>query len=99
MLIPDDPHLQFDDWDRLNSDHSSIAKFLSLSAGNDPKVNYDSIVEDRPKETACLLNLATAMSQIFLANETPLDYFRGIEWDTLTVDRFFGFALPDLAAC
>jgi hypothetical protein len=98
MLIPNDPHLQFDDWDRLNSGHSSIAKFLSLSAGNDPKANYDSIVEDRPKETACLLNLATAMSQIFLANGTPLDYFRGIEWDTLTVDRFFGFALPDLVS-
>jgi len=98
MLIPDDPHLQFDDWDKLNSDLFPIAKFLSLSAGNDPKANYDSIVEDRPKETACLLNLATAMSQIFLANGTPLDYLRGIEWDSLAVDRFFGSAIPDLVS-
>jgi len=99
MLIPDDPHFQFDDWERLISDHSSIAKFLSRPPTSDsPKANYDSIVEDRPKETACLLNLATAMSQVFLANGTPLDYFRGIEWGTLAVDRFFGFAIPDLVA-
>ena len=33
-----------------------------------------------------------------MANGTPLDYFRGIEWDTLKGDRFFGFALPDLVS-
>src|SRR5262249_57500 len=46
----------------------------------------------------CLLNLATAMSQIFLTNGTPLDYFRSIEWITLAKDRFFGYAVPDLVS-
>ena len=49
-------------------------------------------------ETACLLNLATAMSQIFLANGTPLEYFRSIEWATLAQDRFFGYAVPELVS-
>jgi hypothetical protein len=99
MLIPDNPSFAFDPWDVLMANHPRIAQFLSLTpavpnAGN----NYASSVEDRPKETACLLSLATAMSQIFLANGTPLDYFRSIEWATLAQDRFFGYAIPDLVS-
>jgi hypothetical protein len=99
MLIPSDPHFEFDPWDVLVANHPRIAQFLSLtpvvqSASN----NYATSVEDHPRETACLLNLATAMSQIFLANGTPLDYFRSIEWATLAQDRFFGYAVPELVS-
>lgn len=99
MLIPNDPSFEFDPWDVLVANHPGTAHFLSLTpAAPNASDNYAASVEDHPKETACLLNLATAMSQIFLANGTPLDYFRSIEWATLTQDRFFGYALPELVA-
>jgi hypothetical protein len=99
MLVPKDPNFAFDPWDMLVANHPKIAQFLSLTpAAASAKENFAASVEDHPKETACLLNLATAMSQIFLANGTPLDYFRSIEWATLTQDRFFGYAIPDLVS-
>lgn len=100
MLIPDNPSFAFDPWDVLMANHPRIAQFLSLTpaAGSNAADNYASSIEDHPKETACLLNLATAMSQVFLANGTPLDYFRSIEWSTLAQDRFFGYATPELVS-
>lgn len=99
MLIPANPSFEFDSWDVLVANHPKIAQFLSLTPGS-PNAgnNYANSVEDHPKETACLLNLATAMSQICLANGMPLDYFRSIEWATLAQDRFFGYAIPDLVS-
>jgi hypothetical protein len=99
MLVPKNPTFEFDPWDVLVSNHLGIAQFLSLTTTfPDAAKNYATSVEDHPKETACLLTLATAMSQIFLANGTPLDYFRSIEWATLAPDRFFGYAVPDLVS-
>src|SRR6266851_1307209 len=99
MLVPKDPSFQFNSFDTIVANQPNIAKFLSLTpAAGSPKDNYDQSVEDHPTEAACLLNLATAMSQIFLANGTPLDYFRSIEWTTIAKDRFFGYATPDLVS-
>jgi hypothetical protein len=99
MLVPKDPNFAFDPWDVLVANHPKIAQFLSLTpAAASAKENFAANVEEHPKETACLLNLATAMSQIFLANGTPLDHFRSIEWATLAQDRFFGYAIPDLVS-
>jgi hypothetical protein len=99
MLIPSDPHFEFDPWDVLVANHPKTAQFLSLPpVVQSASDNYATSVEDHPRETACLLNLATAMSQIFLANGTPLDYFRSIEWATLAQDRFFGYAVPELVS-
>ena len=97
MLVPQDPSFAFDPWDILKAAHPKTAQFLSLTpeTGEAPD-NYAESIEDHPKEMACLLNLATAMSQIFLQNGTPLDYFRSIEWDSITPDRFFGYATSDL---
>jgi hypothetical protein len=99
MLIPNDSSFEFDPWDVLVANHPKTAQFLSLTpAIQNASDNYAKSVEDHPRETACLLNLATAMSQIFLANGTPLDYFRSIEWATLAEDRFFGYAVPELVS-
>ncbi len=99
MLIPTDPSFEFDPWNVLVADHPKTAQFLALTPTVlDASDNYAKSVEDHPKETACLLNLATAISQIFLTNGTPLDYFRSIEWATLAQDRFFGYALPGLVS-
>ncbi len=68
MLAPKDPSVEFDPWDVLVANYPKIAQFLSLTpAATSAKDNYAASVEDHPKETACLLNLATAMSQLFLA--------------------------------
>jgi len=98
MLIPSEPELQFDSWDVVATNYPQLAAFLSLSSSSAPQDDYNENVENRPRKLACLLNLATAMSQIFLENGTALSYFRGIEWDSLAEDRFFGYALPDLAS-
>ena len=99
MLIPSKPALQFEPWDVIATSPAPIAKFLSLSSvSGHPQDDYSENVESRPRQMACLLNLATAMSQVFLANGTPLEYFRGIEWDTLAEDRFFGYAVPALVS-
>jgi hypothetical protein len=99
MLIPTNPSFAFDPWETLAASHPRTAQFLSLTpVGPSVDDNYASSIEDHPKETACLLNLATAMSQLFLANGTPLDYFRSIEWATLAQDRFFGYAIPTLVS-
>jgi len=97
MLVPQDPSFAFDPWDGVTTNHPKISQFLALTpeTGEAPD-NYAESIEDHPKETACLLNLAAAMSQVFLQNGTPLDYFRSIEWDTLAQDRFFGYAVPEL---
>jgi len=93
MLVPDDPAFEFDPWDALNEKHRTIADFLSLKPiGGGAKTNYEAHVEDDPLEMACLLNLATAMSQIFLADGTPISYFRSVDWKSLGADRFFGYA-------
>jgi hypothetical protein len=99
MLVPSNPAFQFDPWDVITANHPKISQFLSLTPpARGAENNYGKTVKDHPKETACLLNLATAMSQISLANGTPLDYFRSIEWATLAPDRFFGYVLPELVS-
>jgi hypothetical protein len=99
MLIPAKPSFAFDSWGDIAATHPKIAAFLSLSPDSgDPEDAYTANIEKRPQQMACLLNLATAMSQIFLADGTPLDYFRAIEWGTLAEDRFFGYAIPDLVS-
>ena len=98
MLVPKDPNFAFDPWDVLVASHPKIALLSLTPAAASAKENFAASVEGHLKETACLLNLATAMAQIFLANGTPLDYFRSIEWATLAQDRFFGYAIPDLVS-
>lgn len=99
MLIPSEPSFAFDPWEVVKTKHPEIAAFLCLSPGSaNPQESYETNIEQRPRQLACLLNLATAMSQIFLAEGTPLEYFREIEWDTLAQDRFYGYALPELVS-
>src|SRR5579863_9643325 len=62
-------------------------------------------IEGRPARVqngavlACLLNITTAMAQIFLPTGTPLDYIKMINWELtgdykMAQDRFFGWADP-----
>jgi hypothetical protein len=91
MLIPKEPQFNFADakWRAMS------AKYPFLAAGVDAptaKTRYGDLMEDRPEALASLLNLITAMSQIFLREGTPLDYLKQVIWDrTLAQDRFFAW--------
>ena len=39
------------------------------------------LMENKPESLAALLNITTAMSQIFLPVGTPLDYLKQVIWD------------------
>jgi hypothetical protein len=49
-------------------------------------------VKNKPRSLAALLNITTAMEQVFLPHGTPLDYITQIKWDdSLAQDRFFAY--------
>jgi hypothetical protein len=55
---------------------------------------YNNLMEQAPKSLACILNLCEAMSQINLAQGTPLEYLKQLRWDgshAPAQDRFFGW--------
>ena len=89
MLIPNKPEFNFANapWDIMKLKLPFIASDITDSKGRD---RYETLMEEKPKALASLLNLTTAMKQIFLANGTPLDYLKEVIWDdTLAQDRFF----------
>jgi hypothetical protein len=89
MLIPDDAECNFANapWDLMKLKLPFLANDVNDSAG---RQRYETLMEDKPKSLASLLNLTTAMKQIFLAQGTPLDYLKEVKWDdSLAQDRFF----------
>ncbi len=93
MLIPDDPGFSFVNarWEATN------ARYPFLSSGADnaaASARYDMLLDQQEKALACFLNVAEAMSQIHLAQGTPLDYIRQVRWDAPWApaqDRFFAW--------
>jgi hypothetical protein len=53
---------------------------------------YAGLMEDHPDRLACLLNITTAMQQISLPQDSPLDYFKTLDLAALAPDRIFGYA-------
>jgi hypothetical protein len=70
-------------------------KLPFLSVGLDAaaaQARYDNLTSQRPKVLAALLNITTAMRQIFLPSGTPIDYLKQIIWDdSMAQDRFFAY--------
>ena len=86
-------------WPTLKVTHPNFAALLSQGAASDAAAQdrYTQLMENQPASLASFLNLATAMSAIFLPAGTPLDYLKGVIWDnTFAQDRFFGYADPKL---
>ena len=80
MLIPDDPGFSFVNarWE------AAVARYPFLGAGVDNAAGaarYDALLDKAEASLACFLNLGEAMSQIFLAQGTPLDYIKQLRWD------------------
>ncbi len=94
MLLPQPFRFAFDPWDDVVAQHPRIADLLRLDAATEApaRERYGRLALEQPPELACLLNLATAMSSLFLRSGTPLAFLKSIEWNTLAQDRFFGWA-------
>ena len=91
MLIPKPARFNFADatWDRITAD-------LPFLRGDVPdaeaRSRYEALLTDKPNSAAGLLNITTAMSQIFLPLGSPLQYLKRLKWDdTLAQDRFFAY--------
>jgi hypothetical protein len=92
MLVPQDPHFNFSSalWTSIKSRLPFLAKGVTDAAAGE---RYTALMEERPTSFAALLNITTAMSQIFLPIGTPLDYLKQVLWDdSLAQDRFFAYA-------
>ena len=63
-------------------------------SNSDGEARYDNLLDKAEMSLACLLNLGEAMSQINLAEGTPLDYIKQVLWDAdhyPARDRFFAW--------
>lgn len=96
MLIPKDGHFNFSNasWQWVKANLPFVANGVTDAVG---QARYQSLVEGSPEKLAALLNITTAMRQIFLPQGTPLDYLKQIIWDqSLAQDRFFAYCDPAL---
>jgi hypothetical protein len=99
MLLPRESRWDFSEsqWDVLEETYPVLTDlFLQGAAGEaQAQSRYDRMMEQRPANIACLLNILTVMKDIDLPQFTPLDYLREILWDdTMAQDRFFAWADP-----
>ena len=93
MLLPKHGSFNFSGakWGDLGPKRPLFAGILAASPGASPDA-YSQLMEDQPDHLACLLNITTAMQQIFLPQGTPLDYFKQFDLAALAPDRIFGYA-------
>jgi hypothetical protein len=91
-----DFHFAQAQWTDVVANKPLLSQIFSASVTGDAATAYDEIMEDHPDHLACLLNITTAMQQIFLGQGTPLDYFKQFDLPNLAPDRIFGYADPNL---
>ncbi len=97
ILLPKNASFNFRGarWNTLKKTNPDLITLLAHGAASDAaaKDRYTQLMETRAPALACLLNLTTAMSQIYLRAGTPLTYIKELIWnDTMAQDRFFCFA-------
>jgi hypothetical protein len=93
MLISETPGFSFVNarWDNIRSLYPFIGSDVDNASG---AARYDDLLDKREQSLASLLNLCDAMSQIHLAQGTPLDYIKQLRWDAQyspAQDRFFAW--------
>ena len=79
-------------WSDVVAKKPLLAKIFAASVAGEAAATYGQILEEQPDHLACLLNITTAMQQIFLPRGTPLDYFKQFDLPNLAPDRIFGYA-------
>jgi hypothetical protein len=97
MLLPKNADFNFHHarWDLMQQSNLDLVRLLAHGAASDAAAagRYTQLMENRAPVLACLLNLTTAVSQIYLRAGTPLTYVKELIWDdTMAQDRFFCFA-------
>ncbi len=98
MLIRNDPGFSFVNarWPAAKSKFPYLASGATEPAGEQ---RNDDLLDKTEKSLASLLNLGEAMSQIHLAQGTPLDYTKEVRWDapySPQQDRFFAWCDKEL---
>jgi hypothetical protein len=101
MLLPRRSRWDFSpaQWDILEETHPAFTDLLLEGAAGEAQAQsrYDRMMEQRPANISCLLNILSVLQDIDLPQFTPLDYLREIVWDdTMAQDRFFAWADPSL---
>jgi hypothetical protein len=79
-------------WNDVVAKKPLLSQIFAASVSGDAGAAYDQTMEDHPDHLACLLNITTAMQQIFLPQGNPLDYFKEFDLPALAPDRIFGYA-------
>jgi hypothetical protein len=94
MLLPKDGAFNFAGarWTDIRAQKPLLAKIFAASVTGAPGDAYAQLMEDHPDRLACLLNITTAMQQISLPQNSPLDYFKTLDLAALAPDRIFGYA-------
>ena len=69
-----------------------LGKIFSASVTGAASEAYSELMENHSDRLACLLNITTAMQQISLPQNSPLDYFKTFDLAALAPDRIFGYA-------
>lgn len=85
-------------WDTLDQTAPTAKALLAAgtTTSEEAQNRYTELLEHRSAVLACFFNLTTAMGQIHLPLETPMDYIKELIWDELAQDRFFAWADPAL---
>jgi hypothetical protein len=90
MLLSKKNHFDFS-----KATWATVSHLPFFAGGVDPAIaqgRYENLMSTKPKVLAALLNITRAMSQIFLAQGTPLQYLKQIIWDdSMAQDRFFAY--------
>ena len=94
MLVRQDPGFSFVNarYPQASAAYPFLANGVTTPVG---EARYDTLLDQQEPVLACLLNLGEAMSQINLAQGTPLDYIKQLRWDSPYApaqDRFFAWA-------
>jgi hypothetical protein len=98
MLLPKKGRPNFGEasWSKIKMNHHSLFELLSGGASGvtEAKARYEDFMTKLPGSLAALLNITTAMEQIYLPAGNPLSYFKELIWEEkmMKQDRFFAYA-------
>jgi hypothetical protein len=67
-------------WNDVMAKKPLLSQIFAASVSGDAGAAYDQVMEDHPDHLACLLNITTAMKQIFLPHRTAYSATRTQSW-------------------
>jgi hypothetical protein len=91
MLLPKNGTFHFAGarWTDVVARKALVAQLFAASVTGAPSDAYAELMEGHPDRLACLLNITTAMQQISLPQNSPLDYFKTFDLAALKPESNF----------